>query len=321
MESYEKFNYAVRPNKRTQRKMIFEALARYVSVFPKRRFSYVGFGSMWFSDFLYAHRRLGVKTLTSVERTEGYRRAVFNRPFKCVRVVEGNSSEVLPSLSWKDASIVWLDYDYVPESESLQDIALLASKLASGSVLIVTYDARPPWKDGDKAKAREAALRRVFGDAVPFTSKKRTGAKTQKPGPGLTHQSEYMPTLVSLLWTHLKNLLVQNGRAVSEKPTWAPLFSFHYRDGAPMVTIGAALLNPHDALHVHEGELSSHLPYLRGEALFRIAIPPLTQKERTELDRRLPSRNVNLPFPLAQEQIESYADLYRYYPLFAEVEL
>lgn len=322
MESYEKFNYALRPNKRTQRKMIFEALARYVSVFPKRRFGYVGFGSMWFSDFLYAHRRLGVKALISIERTEGYRRAVFNRPFKCVRVVEGNSSVVLPSLNWKNPSIVWLDYDYAPESESLQDIALLAAQLASGSVLMVTYDARPPWKGGDSAKTREAVLRGIFGDAVRSTPKKRrTGSNAKTSDPALTHQSEYAGTLVSLLWAHLKNLLVQSGRAASERLAWRPLFSFYYRDGAPMITIGAALVTPDDATRVGGGELSKHLTYLRGETLFPIAIPPLTQKERAELDRRLPSKNVNLPFPLAPEQIESYASLYRYYPLLAEVEL
>ena len=100
MESYEKINYALRPNKRTQRKMIFDLLAHYVAVFPKRRFRYVGFGSMWFADFLYAHRQLGLKALFSIERREGYRRAVYNRPFRCVRVIPGDSSVVLPSLNW-----------------------------------------------------------------------------------------------------------------------------------------------------------------------------------------------------------------------------
>src|SRR5260221_1977186 len=106
MESYEKFDYSLRPNKRTQRKMIFDALARYIAVFSKRRFGYVGFGSMWFADFLYAHRRLGVKSLVSIEKTEGYRRALFNRPFKCVPVIEGDSYVGLPSLDWKQSSIV-----------------------------------------------------------------------------------------------------------------------------------------------------------------------------------------------------------------------
>jgi hypothetical protein len=320
MESYEKFNYALRPNKRTQRKMIFDALARYVSTLPRRRFSYVGFGSMWFSDFLYAHRRLGVKTLISIERTEGYRRALYNRPFKCVQVKEGDSSVVLPTLNWRDSSIVWLDYDYKPESESLQDIALLGARLASGSVLMVTYDARPPWKDGDRAKTREAVLRGVFGDAVPHASKKRARSNTAKAA-GLTHQSEYAPTLVLLLWTYLRNLLVQNGRAADEQLAWLPLFSFYYRDGAPMVTIGAALLDPVDSTRVAAGELPKHLAYLLGETMFPIAVPPLTPKERGELDRRLPSKTVSLPFPLPQQQIDSYASLYRYYPLLAEVDL
>jgi hypothetical protein len=81
MASYEKFDYSIRPNKRTQRKMIFDALARYIAVFPRARFRYVGFGSMWFTDFLYAHRRLGLNSLTSIEKPDGFRRAAFNRPF------------------------------------------------------------------------------------------------------------------------------------------------------------------------------------------------------------------------------------------------
>ncbi len=64
MASYEKFDYSTRPNKRTQRKMIFDALARYIGVFPRTSFHYVGFGSMWFADFLYAHRRQSFGSIT-----------------------------------------------------------------------------------------------------------------------------------------------------------------------------------------------------------------------------------------------------------------
>ena len=112
MASYEKFDYSTRPNKRTQRKMIFDALARYIALFPKVRFRYVGFGSMWVTDFLYAHRRLGLQSLISIEAPEGFRRAAFNRPFKCVKLLKGYASTVLPSLGWRRPAIVWLDYEY-----------------------------------------------------------------------------------------------------------------------------------------------------------------------------------------------------------------
>lgn len=315
MASYEKFDYSIRPNKRTQRKMIFDALARYIGVFPNAQFRYVGFGSMWFSDFLYAHRRLGLRSLTSIESPQGYRRATFNRPFKCVRMVEGYSSTVLPNLSWRRPAIVWLDYDYKPESESLQDLAYLSGELTSKSVLMVTYDAAPPWSEGAPAAKRAEAIRKVFRDAVP-SNLQRGGAGRTSP-----HRSNFPQTLTALLWSFLKNELVRNGRAAADDLMWYPLFSFSYRDGAPMVTIAAALLNRRDRAAIENAAPLQQLEYAQGETVFSIAIPPLTPKERGELDRRLPSATVKLPFPLGEEQIDSYRRLYRYYPLLAEVDL
>ncbi|OFW05873.1 MAG: hypothetical protein A3H96_15730 [Acidobacteria bacterium RIFCSPLOWO2_02_FULL_67_36] len=316
MASYEKFDYSTRPNKRTQRKMIFDALARYIAVFPRRRFGYVGFGSMWFADFLYAHRRLGLQSLTSIETPEGFRRAAFNRPFKCVRMVEGYSSTVLPSLNWRRPAIVWLDYDYKPESESLQDLSYLAGEIASGSVLMVTYDADPPWNEDATPDERAEVIRRVFKDAAPPQLRRSRRRKSKVP-----HRSSYAPTLTALLWSFLENELVRNGRAGADDLAWLPLFSFFYKDGAPMITIAAALLNSRERAIFEEGNPFKGLLYALGERLFSIAIPPLTLRERAELDRRLPSRTVKLPFPLAEEQLESYRSLYRYYPLLAEVDL
>lgn len=316
MASYEKFDYSVRPNKRTQRKMIFDALAKYINVFPRARFGYVGFGSMWFTDFLYAHRRLGLQSLVSIEMPEGFQRAAFNRPFKCVRMVEGNSSTVLPTLSWRRPSIVWLDYDYGPESESLQDLAYLSGELASGSVLMVTYDAEPPWTERATAGERADAIRKVFKDSAPPELRKVGGKNRTAP-----HRSSYAPSLASLLWSFLKNELVRNGRGGADDLAWVPLFSFYYKDGAPMITVAGALLNARDRAAFELHSPMKALSYAQGEKLFPIAIPPLTPKERAELDRRLPSRTVKLPFPLAQEQIDSYRQLYRYYPLLAEVDL
>ena len=314
--SYERFDYSTRPNKRTQRKMIFDALAKYIALFPKKSFRYVGLGSMWFTDFLYAHRRLGLQSLTSIERPDGFRRAAFNRPFKCVRLVKGDTSEVLPSLRWRRPAIVWLDYDYTPESESLQDLSYLAGEMVSGSVLMVTYDATPPWNEKATVDERAEAIRKLFKDAAP-PDLPRPGKRSRN----ILHRSSYAHTLAALLWSFLKNELVRNGRAGADELLWFPLFSFFYKDGAPMVTVAAALLNSSDYATLEESNLFMQLQYAQGETLFSIAIPPLTPKERAELDRRLPSRVVKLPFPLAEEQVESYQRLYRYYPLLAEVDL
>ena len=313
--SYERFDYSTRPNKRTQRKMIFDVLAKYIGLFPRTNFRYVGLGSMWFTDFLYAHRRLGLQSLISIEGPDGYRRAAFNRPFKCVRMKKGDTSDVLPTLRWRRPAIVWLDYDRTPKKDSLQDLSYLASEMASGSVLMVTYDATPPWKEKATVNERSEAISKVFKDAAPPNLRGR-GRRSS-----LFHRSNYDRTLITLLWSFLKNELVRNGRAEANELSWFPLFSFSYRDGAPMVTVAAALLNSRDHAILEKSDLFEQFSYANGETPFSISIPPLTPKERAELDRRLPSAVVRLPFPLAKEQIESYQELYRYYPLLAEVDL
>lgn len=320
MESYEKINYAVRPNKRTQRKMIFEALARVIGLYPSKTYAYVGFGSMWFADFLYAHRRLGLTSLTSMERSEGYRRALFNRPFKCVKVVEGDSSDVLPRLKWKNPSIVWLDYDYQPERESLGDIRVLAENLVSGSMLLVTYEAKPPWSADADASAKSASLVKAFGESARTAWRRRTTiAKRYR---GTAEIADIYPyILVHLLWNYCNDLLVQNGRAASENLSCYPLFSFYYKDGAPMITIGFALLDSNDRTVIDAIDLKSRLPFLTGQVLFPIDVPPLTPKERAALDRCLPTASPRPSFPLDESQIRAYASLYQYYPLFAEVDL
>ncbi|HEY2774112.1 MAG TPA: O-methyltransferase [Candidatus Binatia bacterium] len=320
MQSYEKINYAVRPNKRTQRKMIFEALSHVIGRFSSKKYGYVGFGSMWFSDFLYAHRRLRLTSLTSIERSEGYRRAVFNRPFRCVRVVEGDSSEVLPKLKWKNATIVWLDYDFQPELDSLGDVSFLAGNLVSGSVLMVTYDARPPWGQAAGSEEKTASLVKTFGE--PARSVWRNRSKIAKRYGATSDIADLFPyLLVHLLWMFCKDLLIQNGRAAAEGLACYPLFSFYYKDGAPMVTLGLALVDAKDRATLDSAPLQSEFHFLTGETLFPIAVPPLTPKERAALDLCLPSRTPRPSFPLDAEQIRAYANLYQYYPLLAEVDL
>jgi hypothetical protein len=266
---------------------------------------------MWFADFLYAHRLLGLERLVSIERSSGYRRALFNRPFRCIRVLRGDSSEVLPKLSWRRPELVWLDYDSKPSREALLDVSVLAAKLRSSSVVVVTYNAEAPTATEERpGEAAEAWARNVFGDIMP-------------PGqdyPGLHRATSYGSGLISLLWTHLRSLLVQNGRS-AEGYVWVPLFSFLYKDTVRMATVGAALLSNDDACALAASRLSELVAYPMGEVPFTIALPPLTHRERLAIDRCMPRGTPRLPFALPTGQLEAYMRLYRHYPVFAEVDL
>jgi hypothetical protein len=88
-----------------------------------------------------------------------------------------------------------------------------------------------------------------------------------------------------------------------------------------MVTIGGALLNAADRAAVADAAPFRRLGYAKGEEVVDIAVPLLTHKERAAIDRKLPTSKLVLPFDVPAEQLESYRALYRYYPVFAEVDI
>ena len=57
----------------------------------------------------------------------------FNRPFRCVEMKFGNSSELLDVLAWEKRSLVWLDYDGKLEASVIADLQMVAQKVVSGS--------------------------------------------------------------------------------------------------------------------------------------------------------------------------------------------
>src|ERR1039458_1619240 len=140
--SYEKIHYLLRPAKNVQRKMMCEAFRRLGKVRELPEYQYVGFGSMYYGDFILFHKALGIDSMFSIEHEKGADRANFNRPYECVRVLPGTANEKLVELNWKDRpAIVWLDYDYGLEKEVLSDVSQVASNVILNSMLIVTLDA------------------------------------------------------------------------------------------------------------------------------------------------------------------------------------
>ncbi len=58
--SYEKIHYGLRPAKNIERKMMCECFWRLSAFHPVHNYRYIGFGSVYFSDFLLFHKVLGI---------------------------------------------------------------------------------------------------------------------------------------------------------------------------------------------------------------------------------------------------------------------
>jgi len=313
MASFDTVNYSLRPNKAIQRQIVFDGMEQMDRCMPLRESLYIGFGSIWFTDFILAHRRLGISDMISIENKPiGAVRAKFNAPFKTVAIEEGDSTVVLKDLARREAAltkqwIVWLDYDGALTPEVLDDIRIVITHAPQNSVLLLTLNAGGGGL-GRGVGRREEYLRQLLSTAVSDDLKPKDFDNENLPS-----------TLIQAVRDYLASQAVQLGRPGG----FVPAFSIPYKDGAPMITVGGVLpsAGARGAVRACVGE-----PSWPGFPQVSVEAPPLTLKEISALQRLLPSsRPVSraqlrrLGFDLEDEQLATYCAHYRRYPAFLQV--
>lgn len=312
MPSFDVVNYSVRPNKCIQRSLIFEGYGKIRNRLDLGKVNYVGFGSIWFSDFLMAHRMLNIDEMVSIESDEiGYLRAEFNKPFKSVSVINEMSTVALKSLCADDKFsafpwFIWLDYDGTFDETAAEDIRLAIESAPTNTALVVTFNANH-WKYG-KPKDRPDRLRTLFGEIVPDNLSKEDC------------EGEKLPNL-------LANLAIDSMKSIAasvRRPGgFFPCFRVVYRDGAPMVTVGGILPSTGALPTVREAVKEKSWPSWPSKA---VTTPPLTIREISILQAELPRRTKltrasikRLGFDLEENQVEAYEKFYKYYPTYAQI--
>jgi len=315
MASFESVNYLIRPNKSVERKLIFDTLSHLKKTFDISNYTYIGMGSMWFIDFVLAHRNIGISKLISFEHPDHSNRAKFNCPYKAIEVRGETLSDGIKSLDWQENSVVWLDYDTGPEGPVLDDVGYLAQRMSAGSFLLVTLNAhvgRLPDKDSqDNPLTRHQALAELMGEFAPDES--------EFPNLNL---KQYPLALAKALTLCIERETRRSARGVE----FHPFMNFKYSDNAPMITIGGIFLDAQTKEKFLANEHIQNSNYLN-KPLFEINIPHLTQKERAILDSLLPDQagiseakfEEICGFKIAQKSLNGYADFYKLYPVFGEV--
>jgi hypothetical protein len=283
------------------------------SILDWAQYRYVGLGSLWFVDFVIAHKLLGISSMTSVERDPlGFVRANFNRPLSCIDVIQGDLTAIIPTLELPNSRwLMWFDYEDGIAGAALNDIAMIVGRCAPNTVILVTMNAKLdqlPRKDANDAEIdQETSLRQIAGDLVPtpLAANRLTRAK-------------YPKLLCEILANHFRSLTVDSGRP----ERFLKLVDLVYTDGTPMITVGGIVAGA-DEFQAIQGVLTAGT----WDAILDmpIAIPPLTMKEKLALDRLMPSPTPptdaqmnDIGFKLKREQIDAYHRLYLHYPMFAE---
>ena len=320
MASDDYVNYAIRPNKTVERKLIFETLVLLDPVYNFAGYRYIGFGALWFVDFVLAHKYLSIEDMVSIEEDEYIAsRAKFNKPYACVRVEPGKSNSVLPNLQLKEKRLlVWLDYTKSIDGPVFEDLTTLCQHALAGSLFIVTINAHKnslPNKDADdrEFKDDQEMLSYFAGDLIPPTLPK-----------GAMQASNYPAFLASLLFKHMHRQVRIAGRS---NDSIVPIFNIKYQDNAPMVTVGAVIADEQYAQKTAEiFEAKNSTEPMDENKQLSIGVPPLTLKEKASLDQLMPCDSAptaaeisELGFRMKPSQIEAYHRFYRYYPMFGEV--
>ncbi len=172
MPSFDAINYSLRASKSIQRQIVFDAVQLLREVMDLDSLVYVGFGSIWFTDFVLAHKVLRIDDMVSIECNDiGYSRAKFNAPYSTVRIERGLSTAILPRL-FDDSSLaarpwmLWLDYDYEFDDSVRDDVRSVIENVPLNSILVMTFNGLDR-KYGQKPGERTEHLRQLLGAVVP----------------------------------------------------------------------------------------------------------------------------------------------------------
>lgn len=308
--SFEGINYSLRPAKQIERKMICEAIRRLAVFGSIEAYRYIGFGSIYFSDFSLFHKRLNISNMLSIEKESNKQaRFEFNKPFDCIDLQFEESNVVLPKLDWTTRTILWLDYDGKLDGGVLSDVASFCANAVSGSMLIVSLNSHTDPNESDRLGSLKASL---GSDLVPIDA-----VECDLAG----WKMSVMVRRILSNWI-AKTLGDRNGaRNRGARFNWQQVMSFEYQDGAKMTTLGGVLIDDG-----HQSQFSAcnfdNLEFVKRspEDAYRIDVPALTFRELRALDQLLPDVDGNqakLP-AIPTKDLKNYAALYRYFPNFAE---
>lgn len=319
--SFRKFDYSLRPAKNVERKMLAEILSR-LSVFrPTTDYSYIGFGSIYFTDYSLFHRQLGLNPMYSIEGDlEGSRRAEFNAPFDCIKVMSGKSTDCLPYIPFDRPTIVWLDYDYELCQSVLNDIQTVVSNQCiagnSGVVLLITLDVESKRLQTPKSTSEDVS-EDWPGD--PVSQFRRLVSEFFLPV-NITNQ-DLNGLHLAETYRKVCDDAIRSSVSANAEWTYSQLANFRYADGAEMATFGGVLYKNVDE-RLYRQSAFENLEFVKcGSDPFTIEAPKLTFREMRELSRYLTMMNCPEGVPIDQDDFAKFKRLYRYFPSFVEAEL
>lgn len=319
MDSSNKINYELRPCKFAERRMFLALLQEICVTFGLDEYRYVGFGSIYYTDFKIFHKELHINNMVSIEGSTNafiQKRADFNLPYNCIELCLGQSTDVLTDLTWDEKNIVWMDYDSVLHHYMFQDIEHLFQRLVVGSCYFFSCN-KQLRNSETNTNYQLNEFEEHYGDLVP------DGLEQKE----LTKKNEAY-VIRQMLLNKINSILRLRNETLEEeeKLIFKQVIFIQYEEhrGARMVTLGGFLDYEFENRAKSSSMNLTRFPFMsNNEDIYIIDIPKLTKKEVDFVNSKLPEEdikelNTTVDF-LTEDEITNYAKNYKYLPHYLDV--
>jgi hypothetical protein len=313
-DSFKQFDYSLRPSKQVERKAMVEILLSLSKAgYAIPDYGYLGFGSVYYVDFVMFHKYLFINKMVCVEWGDIEKRMRFNKPFKFIKLKLIPLSSYIPSIRATERLLAWLDYDRSLDPEMLRDIDGMCSRLSRKSVFMVTVDARSRLPkdqfDVDKLPVadRENLVVNTYREWFAEYVAKQIDSETAS-------RAHVAPLFYEIIIERIKRTLALRNLKFIQ------FFNCFYRDGAPMLTVGGMIGTDEEEESLRKAHIFDHEFVRTNEDPLVISVPPLTLREKQWLDSRLYGKlkKSKLSFELDEDLLQNYCKFYKEYPTYLE---
>lgn len=272
--SYEVVNYVLRPKKQIERKIIIDILQELIDKCDFEKYTYIGFGSIFYFDFILFHKFLNINNLQSIDDKPTNKRFEFNKPYDFIDFKNRKSTDFLENdYDWNDNTLIWLDYDCELNNVVLDDLRIIARNCKLRDFLIITIDARFDRLNKSYEDTYSEKAYNEFCELVKeYIPEELLSAKYFTPN--------NFPILIeNVLLSYFKTILSDFDGKIFKK-----FFSFRYEDTTLMYTLGGFFLKPDDELCVKKFDNKF---ISTDDNIYDIDVPILTYREKHYIDSKI----------------------------------
>lgn len=314
--SYRKIDYSIRPAKYAERRFMTDIISALRGFGPVPSMRYIGFGSIWFSDFELFHRYLGIDDMVSIEwagSSKEKSRFKFNVPYDCVSMKFGKSTHVIPKISFKKRTVTWLDYDGKFEPYMLDDAQLVASRAKSGSMLAISFNSHSAL-EVDQSESEGISAIDLFKSRYGFPDEMMPEKESD------LYSRKFTEIMRGFYESSIVDAFAKRKISTGKEFEYERICTINYSDGAPMVTWIYVLFEKLDR------DRFDLCAFFELDAIKKfgneitIDYPSLTVREVRSIEQNLPNGVTDLASFLPAREVEGFSKFYRYMPNFAAID-